>query len=55
MCDAVPANLKGVYMLNPVTGPLEAFRWSLLNTARPPLGNLGYAAALSVAVFGRGR
>ena len=49
--SAVPANLRTVYLLNPISSPLEAFRWSLLGTAAPPPGNLLYAAVASVMVF----
>jgi lipopolysaccharide transport system permease protein len=49
--SAVPANLRSLFLLNPLTGPLSAFRWSLLDTDAPPAMNLLYAAAVSVVVF----
>jgi lipopolysaccharide transport system permease protein len=42
---------RPLYLMNPLSGPLEAFRWSILNTTRPPLLNLLYAAVVSVIVF----
>jgi len=49
--SAVPPKLQRIYLLNPLTGPLEAFRWSLLPTPAPLLYPLLYSAAVSVAVF----
>ncbi|GAB3392773.1 ABC transporter permease [Humibacter soli] len=34
--SSVPANLKWVFEINPITWFLEAFRWSLVGTAAPP-------------------
>ena len=33
--SAVPARYRGVYLLNPLAGLLEAFRWSLLGGGSP--------------------
>jgi lipopolysaccharide transport system permease protein len=49
--SAVPAHLRSIFLLNPLSSPLAAFRWSLLRTDAPPVTNLFYAAAVSVAVF----
>lgn len=49
--SAVPQHLRWVYLLNPLTGPLEAFRWSLLPTPAPPLAPLAYSSAASFIVF----
>jgi lipopolysaccharide transport system permease protein len=57
--SAVPARLQTVYLLNPLSGPLEAFRWSLLAGGRPPghgapvppLASVAYAAVVAVVVF----
>jgi lipopolysaccharide transport system permease protein len=50
----VPARLRAVYFLNPLSGLLEAFRWSLLGGAPPPWGYVTYAAAFSVAALAAG-
>jgi lipopolysaccharide transport system permease protein len=52
--SAVPENLRGIYMLNPLSAPLEAFRASLLNTAWPPVNYLAISVIASVFVFGIG-
>ena len=49
--SAVPTELKALYLLNPLSAPLEAFRWSLLHSTPPPVGSLLYSALLSVAVL----
>jgi lipopolysaccharide transport system permease protein len=47
----VPAKYRTVYLLNPLSGPLEAFRSSLLRTTPPPSGCLVYAAVVGLLVF----
>ena len=47
----IPAKYKLIFDMNPLTGLLEGFRWSLLGTAHPAWGTVGYAAAVSVVVF----
>lgn len=47
----IPAKYKLIFMANPLTGLLEAFRWSLLGTTHPNWNSVGYAAAVSVVVF----
>ena len=49
--SAVPEGLRAVYRLNPLAAPLEAMRWSLLGTAPPEWGWIGYSAAVSVLVL----
>jgi lipopolysaccharide transport system permease protein len=49
--SAVPANLRMFYLLNPLSGVLEAFRWSLVHTALPPMGAIAYAGAAAVGAF----
>jgi lipopolysaccharide transport system permease protein len=49
--SAVPAHLRGVYLLNPLSAPLEAFRASLLHTSWPAASSLAGAAAVSALVF----
>jgi lipopolysaccharide transport system permease protein len=40
-----------LYLLNPIAAPLEAFRWSLLNTTPPPINGLIYSAVMAVVIF----
>jgi lipopolysaccharide transport system permease protein len=49
--SAVPARLRVVYYLNPLSGPLDAFRWSLLGTGRPSVVSLAYAAAIALMLL----
>lgn len=49
--SAVPDDLRSIYYLNPITGPLEAFRASLLGTPMPSPIVLLYAAAGSLVLF----
>jgi lipopolysaccharide transport system permease protein len=46
----VPERWRPILTLNPMSGVIEGFRWSLLGTGDPPLGALG-ASALIVAVL----
>ena len=57
--DAAPANLQTLLSFNPVSGLIEAWRWSILGTS-PDLGVIAIAVAWTVAlalvgwyVFGR--
>jgi lipopolysaccharide transport system permease protein len=47
----VPEHLRAIYMLNPIAGLLEGFRWSLLGTGHLSLGHLLYTTIMVVAVF----
>ena len=47
--SAVPANLRPYFLLNPMTGLLEGFRWSLVGAPMPPAGRIAYSA-LAVVV-----
>jgi lipopolysaccharide transport system permease protein len=47
----VPVRLRGVYMLNPLAGLIEAMRWSLLGTGTLDWLNVMYAGIASVAIF----
>ena len=47
----IPHKYKLIFEVNPLTGLLEAFRWSLLGTAAPAWSAVAYAAAASVLVF----
>jgi lipopolysaccharide transport system permease protein len=48
---AVPSSAKTWFELNPLTGLLEGFRWSLLDTTRPSAGLVAYAAVSSLVVL----
>ena len=49
--NAVPARLRWVYSLNPLTPPLEAMRASLLGTAFPAAQSLLISAGLSFCIL----
>jgi lipopolysaccharide transport system permease protein len=49
--SAVPAHLRSVYLLNPLSAPLEAFRASLLQTTWPGWQGLAISAAFSALIF----
>lgn len=49
--SAVPQNLRLVYFLNPLSGLLEAFRWSLLNRGTVHPGFLVYSAVFAIGAF----
>ncbi len=49
--SAVPAKWRFIYFLNPVTGLLEAFRWSLLNHGSFPWPFVLYAVVISSLIF----
>ena len=48
---SIPKHLHLLFTLNPLTGLLQAFRWSLLNDGTLPLGLVAYSAAFAVVVF----
>lgn len=52
--SAVPARWRTFFYFNPVSGPLEAFRASLLGTPFPRSGALWYAAAVSAVCLAAG-
>lgn len=49
--ERVPGKLQAIYLLNPLSTPLEAFRASLLGTDWPPIRWLLYATGMAVGVF----
>jgi lipopolysaccharide transport system permease protein len=49
--SAVPQNLRFWFYLNPVSGLLEAFRWSVLGCGQLNWGAVGYASVCVVFVF----
>lgn len=52
--SAVPQRLQPVYFLNPLSGLLEGFRWSLLGEGPLHWGYAGYGAAAAVVLFAAG-
>lgn len=49
--SAVPVSLRPIYFLNPLSGLLEAFRWSLLGRGHVSWEHVAYAVAVTVIVF----
>ncbi len=51
-----PSRYHAFFLINPLSGLLEAFRWSLLGAGSPapPLGSLTYSIVAALAVFGIG-
>jgi lipopolysaccharide transport system permease protein len=49
--SAVPKRYSLVYLLNPLSGVLEAFRWSLLGEGMLSGGLLAYSAVTAVVTF----
>jgi lipopolysaccharide transport system permease protein len=52
--SAVPAGSHVLFELNPLTGLLEGFRWSVLGTPAPSAPLTVYAAVSSFIVFAAG-
>jgi lipopolysaccharide transport system permease protein len=52
--SAVPGRYRWLYMLNPLTPPLEAMRSSLLGTPFPGWPSLGISAALAMLLLSAG-
>ena len=48
---SVPASAQWAYKLNPLTGLLEGFRWSVLGMPRPSTGLLLYAGGVSLVML----
>ncbi len=48
---SIPKHLHLIFTLNPLTGLLQAFRWSLLNDGTLPWGLVAYSFAFAVVVF----
>ncbi len=49
--SAVPENFRTLFHLNPLSGLLDAFRWSILGTTPPPWGSVIYAAIVAVVML----
>jgi lipopolysaccharide transport system permease protein len=47
----VPAQYRGLYMLNPMAGVIESYRNVILNGQPPVFGDLGVAALVSAVLF----
>jgi lipopolysaccharide transport system permease protein len=52
--SAVPEHLRGVYMLNPMTGLIDGFRRAVLEGAAPHGRSLATAAAVSLILLAAG-
>ena len=49
--SAVPGKMRFVYFMNPLSGVLEAFRWSMLGTGHIQWGYVAWSATFAVLVF----
>jgi lipopolysaccharide transport system permease protein len=49
--SAVPARYRLVYLVNPLSGPLDTCRWSLLGIGTLPVGSLAYSAVAALLVL----
>jgi len=49
--NAVPGSARTLVELNPLTGVLEAFRWSLVGTTHPPAAALCWSAGAALAAL----
>jgi lipopolysaccharide transport system permease protein len=49
--EAVPANLRNLYLLNPLTSIVEGFRWSLLGDASLSVWGISYTVALTLVAL----
>lgn len=49
--DAVPADLEWIFLANPLSWLMEAFRYSMLGTAAPPVWQIVGAVVVSFAAF----
>lgn len=48
---SAPESAQWAFAINPLTGLLEGFRWSVLGTAAPSTGAIVYAVVASLATF----
>jgi lipopolysaccharide transport system permease protein len=48
---ALPERFQWVFALNPMTGVINGFRWSLLGTPAPPLGQLALSVGAALVFF----
>ena len=49
--SVVPESVRTFYLLNPLTGLLEAFRWSLVGNGTLDVRHIAYSAVVSLVVF----
>jgi lipopolysaccharide transport system permease protein len=49
--SAVPAAIKPLYLLNPMTGVIQGFRWALLGSGEPPGGLFSLSSILIVVLL----
>jgi lipopolysaccharide transport system permease protein len=47
----IPEKLRWIFMLNPLNGLLEAFRWSLLGDSALSVGSVVYSTVVAVLIF----
>jgi lipopolysaccharide transport system permease protein len=52
--STIPEHLRWLALINPMTGPVEAFRWSLLGVGAPTWSMLGISCAVIGAVLAGG-
>jgi lipopolysaccharide transport system permease protein len=52
--NALPRSVRGWYQVNPLSGALEGFRWSLLRTTPPSVEAVLWSAGFAVVLFGAG-
>jgi len=51
--ELIPSELRGVFLLNPMTGVIETFRWAVLGAAQPDVAIL-ISVAASLAILAGG-
>lgn len=49
--SVVPASLQPIFNLNPLVGPIEGFRWALMNTPTLPLEAIGTSLIVATLLF----
>jgi lipopolysaccharide transport system permease protein len=50
----LPASVRWLAAVNPMTGPVEAFRWSLLGVGSPDWIALGVSCSVTASALGLG-
>jgi lipopolysaccharide transport system permease protein len=48
---ALPERYQWIFALNPMTGVINGFRWALLDTPAPSLGQLAISIGAAIAFF----
>lgn len=49
--DAIPENLRPLFLANPLAWMLDGFRWSVLGTTMPPMWQLVGSVVVAIVVF----